>query len=104
LAVETMTYRLSRQADDDLRHIYVTGVEIFGVARAEAYAAGLKRVLGFLADFPRAARERRELDPPVRAYPYKSHLIIYAIEHGGVLINRIVHSRQDWMNETRRIP
>lgn len=95
-----MAYRLSRRADDDLLDIYVTGIGRFGVEQSETFAAGLKRAFAFLADFPRAARERLEIDPPVRAYPYKSHLIVYVIEDDDILTIRIAHGRQDWPNES----
>jgi len=51
----------------------------------------------FLADYPRAARVREEIGSAVRAYPYKSHLIIYEVGTGdGVVILRVRHSREDW--------
>jgi toxin ParE1/3/4 len=94
-----MTYRLSRRARDELSQIYKNGVAEFGVAHADAYTAGLKNSLSFLAQFPRAARERVEIDPPVRAHPYKAHLIVYVIQGSDILIVRIRHSREDWQRD-----
>ena len=67
--------------------------------QADAYAAGFWDTVAFLADFPRAARLRQEVDPPVRAHPYRSHLIVYAIEEDGIAVLRIRHGREDWATD-----
>jgi len=72
---------------------------MFGVAQAERYSDGLEAAFQFLADYPRAARLRTEMPRPVRAHPYKSHLIIYRADQDGVLIIRIRHAREDWIDE-----
>ncbi|MEH3036398.1 MAG: type II toxin-antitoxin system RelE/ParE family toxin [Sphingomonas adhaesiva] len=76
--------------------MYRDGLERHGVDQAEAYAAGFWETVAFLADFPRAARLRQEVDPPVRAHPYRSHLIVSEIEEDGIAILRIPHAREDW--------
>lgn len=91
-----MGFKLSRKAEDDLIAIYRTGSEEFGVDQAESYFAGLEEAFGFLASYPRAARERFEIDPPVRAHPHKTHLIVYLIEDDDILILRVRHAREDW--------
>lgn len=91
-----MTYRLSRKAEDDIIQIFVDGAADFGLARAERYHAGLERSLSFLAEHPRAARERTEINPPVRVHPYGSHVIVYVLDAVGVLILRVRHGREDW--------
>ncbi len=49
---------------------------------------------------PQMARERHEISPPVRVHPFKAHLIVYTVlETGDVLIIRIRHSHEDWMDE-----
>ena len=92
-------YRLTRAAADDMVMIYLAGVDMFGPAQAESYSDGLEAAFSCLADYPRAARLRTEMVRPVRAYPYKSHLIIYRADHDGVLIIRIRHAREDWVAE-----
>lgn len=91
-----MNYRLSRSAEADVIRLYVSGAQDFGSAQAEAYFAGLEAALGFIAAYPRAARERAEIDPPVRIHRYRSHIIVYRIENAGVLILRVRHGREDW--------
>lgn len=96
-----MAYSLSRKADEDVVGIYVEGVREFGADQAEAYHSGLTEILGFLAAFPRAARERSETRPPVRVHPYRSHIVIYVIEGDDILILRVRHGREDWDSELR---
>lgn len=89
-------YRLSRRAEKDLIEIYVSGVQAFGLDQAETYQDGLEAAFDLIARYPEIARERRELDPPVRVHRYRSHLVIYLAGPGGVLIVRVRHGREDW--------
>ena len=93
-------WRLTPSAADDIAAIFMHGVEAFGIRQADAYHAGLEAAFEFLARYPRAARERTEHSPPVRAHPYRSHLIIYEIEaNEDVLILRVRHGREDWASD-----
>ncbi|MFT3967865.1 MAG: type II toxin-antitoxin system RelE/ParE family toxin, partial [Sphingobium sp.] len=87
-----MTYRLSREADEDIVRIYVEGARLFGCAQAESYHQELKSLFELLAANPRMARERSEIVPPVRIHPYKAHLIVYVVDASDdILIIRIRH-------------
>jgi toxin ParE1/3/4 len=90
-------YRLSFAASDDILHIFLEGLDRFGPPQADEYHEGLASAFGFLAEYPRAARLRDEIDPPVRVHRYKSHMIVYDIgEDDTVLILRVRHGREDW--------
>lgn len=91
-----MIFRTSPQADEDIADAYVAGAVRFGVAQAERYQDGLFATSQMLADNPLMARERRELTPPVRLYPFQAHMIAYVEDGAGVLIVRVLHGRQDW--------
>jgi toxin ParE1/3/4 len=55
-------------------------------------------VFEFLADFPRAARLRAEINPPVRAYRYQSHMILYDLDDDDiVIVLRVRHGHEDWI-------
>ena len=70
---------------------------MFGLSQADRYIDGLLGTLELIADFPEIARLRTGIDPPVRAWPYRSHVILYDLgEAGGVLIVRIRHGLEDW--------
>lgn len=91
-----MTYKTTRQADQDIIDAYVHGVQEFGTDQAERYHQGLIATFELLSANPRLARERTEFVPPVRIHPYGAHLIVYTLRDDGVLIVRVLHGRQDW--------
>ncbi|MEQ8747706.1 type II toxin-antitoxin system RelE/ParE family toxin [Pyruvatibacter sp.] len=92
-----MAYKLTQKAEDDIIAVYLEGYALFGEAQADTYHAALEQVFRFLSDNPRAARERTEINPPVRCHPHGAHIIIYLIEESGdVLILRVRHAREDW--------
>ncbi|MGY2736140.1 type II toxin-antitoxin system RelE/ParE family toxin [Sphingomonas sp. UYP23] len=95
-ATVAMPYRLSQPARRDLDEIYIRGAELFGIAQADEYSAGMAQTLTFLASYPRAARERTEIVPPMRAHRYKAHVVIYRLEEDGILILRVRHGHEDW--------
>ncbi len=95
-----MPYRLAKAAADDLRQVYIEGIRLFGTDKAAQYHARLGEAFETLAAHPRLARERPEISPPVRVHACGSHVIIYLAEAGGdVLILRVRHGREDWIND-----
>lgn len=91
-------YRLTRAASDDIGHIFLEGLARFGLVQADRYHDGMAATFDFLTDHPHAARLREEIRPPVRVYPYRSHLIIYDImDDGGLVILRVRHGWEDWL-------
>jgi toxin ParE1/3/4 len=95
---QSMHFRLTGQARDDLVEIYLFGMEKFGQRQAERYYALLRQGFDRIADFPLANRERYELTPPARIGLIGSHLAIYRIEDSSVLFLRVVHAGYDWQN------
>ncbi len=97
-----MKVRYTAAADADLRSIYIFGSEAFGTRQAEAYVAGLRRAVQMISDFPFAARLRETIQPPVRARPFQSHVIIYTVDEAGVLILRFRHGLEDWQEDAAK--
>jgi len=93
-----LTYRLTEAARRDLVQVYLSGLEKFGLRQAESYSALLEHAFQTIANNPRIARERTEITPPVRVQPCGSHMIIYEIVEPVVLILRVRHHREDWLN------
>jgi toxin ParE1/3/4 len=91
-------FRLSGAARGDLKAIYRQGEEQFGHKRADAYSSGLITAFNLIADYPHVGRLRTETRPPVRVQPYRSHVIVYATDKAGVLILRIRHAHEDWID------
>ncbi|MBE0510272.1 MAG: type II toxin-antitoxin system RelE/ParE family toxin [Gammaproteobacteria bacterium] len=95
-----MAYRLSRKAEEDILEIFASGAERFGVRQAELYHIELEHRFRFLAENPLAARVHDELHPPIRIYPFASHLIVYnVLDDGEVYIIRVRHGHEAWWQE-----
>ena len=96
-----MGFRLTVQAEDDIVGIAEAGLRLFGETQALNYHLQLFDVFELIAANPQMARERNEFTPPVRVHPFKAHLIIYVLtQNDEVLIVRIRHSHEDWMEES----
>lgn len=89
-------YRLSPAAQSDLDGIWDYTAATWSAAQAESYVRGIGETLAMLVQHPEMARERKEIDPPVRLHPYRSHLIVYRIEPDHLAVIHIVHVRQHW--------
>lgn len=73
---------------------------MFGLAQAERYHQGLDAVFRFLSENPHAARLRTEIEPPVRAHPFKAHLVVYEVgDNRDIVILRVRHGREDWVSD-----
>ncbi|WP_186418904.1 type II toxin-antitoxin system RelE/ParE family toxin [Bosea sp. CS1GBMeth4] len=92
-----MRFRLSLAAKEDIIGIAEQGIRLFGQAQARRYHDELFAIFDMIAAYPRIARERKELSPPMRIYPFKAHLVVYRVEQdGSVLIARVRHAHEDW--------
>ena len=91
-----MALKLTEQAERDLDDIYVRGALDFGTRQAERYSDSLDACLELLATQPRMAPERTEFARPVRIHPHGTHVVVYEIDGGDVLILRVLHQRSDW--------
>lgn len=92
-----MGFHLSLAAKEDVIGITERGIRLFGPIQARQYHDELFAIFDMIAGYPRIARERMELSPPMRIYPFKAHLVVYRVEDGGnVLIVRIRHAHEDW--------
>ncbi|WP_019594807.1 type II toxin-antitoxin system RelE/ParE family toxin [Thioalkalivibrio sp. ALM2T] len=96
-----MRYALTRKAEDDVIAIFRSSVEQFGLQQAERYHGLLAATFEFLAENPRAVRQREEIFPPVRVHPVGSHIVLYRIDGDEILIIRIRHAHEDWEGEAQ---
>jgi toxin ParE1/3/4 len=70
--------------------------ERWSVGQADAYTRGMIAVFDLLAAEPGIARERRDLDPPARMHPYKSHLVFFRASDDSLEVVRVLHARSNW--------
>lgn len=94
-----MKVRLSTEADADIRLIIVQGLERFGLVQVAGYLDGLEAIFDPIAKHPQLGKARSEFRLPYRTYPYNAHIIFYRIDDDGVLITRIRHGWEDWLDE-----
>jgi len=90
-------YRLAPRAVADLDDIWRFSAETWSIEQADRHSDELMRVFEMIAPMPTLARERCELDPPVRIQVHTRHLIVYTVAEDHVAILRILGSRQDWV-------
>jgi toxin ParE1/3/4 len=88
-------YRLSAAAERDLRGILLASLRTFGPAQAERYYGELLAAFKFITEFPESARERADLRTRARFHHLASHVIVYRITGGEVVVVRVLHGRQD---------
>jgi toxin ParE1/3/4 len=94
-AVVVPDFRLSERAAAELLTIYADSESRFGSYQAEAYLAGLERIFGLLADFPRIGQDAAELRPGYRRFRFQAHIVFYSEDADGVFIRAIVHGARD---------
>lgn len=92
-----MQLKYSEEAERDIDKMYGYGAEIFGMAQADAYMVGLNRLFDTLRDNPLIGRERDEVRPPIRLFPYEAHHVFYDVLDDRVVIRRLLHRSVDWM-------
>jgi toxin ParE1/3/4 len=92
-----MSFKLSVEAEEDIIAIAEQGVRMFGVDQAKRHHDELFALFDLIAAHPHIARERNEIEPPVRIYPFKAHLVVYRVEDDKkVFVMRIRHGHEDW--------
>lgn len=88
-------FRLSKAAQNDVRGIARYTQKEWGKAQRRRYLDGLNDKFEILSRSPTITAERPDFDPPVRIHSYEKHLIVYVIDHGGILIVRVLHQSMD---------
>ncbi|MBL38579.1 MAG: plasmid stabilization protein ParE [Xanthomonadales bacterium] len=91
-------HTLSAIAEEDLIQIYVEGATSFGLEQARRYHQKLFQVFQFLAENPKAAPIRPQLKTEIRVHPVESHIILYKVRKQDILVLRIRHAHEDWLN------
>lgn len=94
-----MKLRYSSKAYRDLVGIRQFGILNWGRVQTDAYELKLKKAIKHIGSCPEGVRVRYELEKPVRIFPVGSHLIIYEIQDGLVVIVRVLHGRQNILDE-----
>lgn len=91
-------FTLSAHAEEDLIQIYVDGAISFGLEQARSYHLKLLQAFQFLAENPLAAPIRAALRTEIRVHPVDAHIVLYRARRQDILILRIRHAHEDWLN------
>jgi toxin ParE1/3/4 len=84
------SYRLNREALEDLDRLYEHGVLTFGLRQADAYFDGIVNRFQKIADQPELYPAIDHIRQGYRRSAYKSHSIYYRIDPGEIVIVRIL--------------
>jgi toxin ParE1/3/4 len=84
-------YRITIRARDQIAQIYDHTESQFGAYQADAYAAGLIRTFGLLADFPAIGQEADDLREGLRRFRFQAHFVYYTVSSGTVEVRGVLH-------------
>lgn len=87
---------LRPRAEADLAEIWDYTAARWSVTQAETYLTGLQAALALLCAHPEIARLHHDFSPPVRLFPYRAHLVIFAADETALEVIRVVHMRSNW--------
>jgi toxin ParE1/3/4 len=93
-----MQLDISANAALDLRELHAYGVGKYGAARADAYLGEIFGKFDHFVRWPAAARERFDVQPPVRLSRQRAHNILYTVTEDSVLILRVLHHSVNWID------
>ena len=84
------SYRLNREALEDLDRLYEHGVLTFGLRQADAYFDGIVNRFQKIADQPELYPAIDHIRQGYRRSVYRSHSIYYRIDPDEIVIVRIL--------------
>lgn len=90
-----MRIRYSTEAHNDLVDIIAYGNDNFGPAQSSKYVAQIRNAIELIGLNPEMARLRTELERPVRIQTVGTHMVVFDIEEGIVVIVRILSAGQN---------
>lgn len=94
--------KLHPAARTDLERIWQYSAETWSIERADTYLTDIDAAFDMIRSHPLAHPERPEFDPPIRVKTIRSHVILYRVEEQDVIVLRIRHGREDWINDGSR--
>lgn len=88
------TLRRHPEAEHDLIDIYLH-ISLDNPSAAEKFVRAINAKCEVLARSPMIGRDRPELRPGLRSFPYGAYLILYRAVDDGVEIVRVVHAARN---------
>ena len=87
-------FRFTESAEKDVDVILSYTMATWGDAQTDAYIAGLFHVLKLISENPALGRVRSELAEGLRSFPYREHLVFYAVHDDAILVIRVLGAKQ----------
>jgi toxin ParE1/3/4 len=87
---------ISMRARQDIEDVWLHSARTWSVGQAERYVRALAATFDLICHTPELGPAHRQFVPPVRIHRHGSHLIVYRIEAGTILIDRVLHTKQNW--------
>jgi toxin ParE1/3/4 len=88
---------ISDEARRDLESIARFGTMQFGAVQALAYAARIERAMQTICATPKMAPIRKSGRGICHILTVESHLIAYEVREQEVLVLRVLHGHQNWI-------
>lgn len=89
------TYRLSKQAEEDLEAIWEYTVLHWSEKQADCYLQAIQAAIGLLAENPELGCSRETLRIGYRSYSHGKHIIFYKPDSYGVRVIRVLHQSME---------
>lgn len=90
-----MSYRLTPEAEQDLRGIWLYTRSTWGLKKANDYLTQLESCFTGLCENPELGRRRDEIRLGYRSVPQKQHVVFYRDNDQQIEIVRVLHGRMD---------
>lgn len=94
-----MAFHFAEQATQDLYAIYENGKREFGERTAELYYMLFLDAAELASRHPLASPIRDYLSMEVRVRYYGSHAMVYRFDDPDIVILRVLHQSQDWLDQ-----
>lgn len=88
-----VSFRLTRDAQQDLRAIRRYTVETWGQEQSRTYLEGIRDTSALLAEFPGQGLARLDVGEGVFSFPYGSHMLYYRLEKQQLVVFAVLHQR-----------
>lgn len=90
-----MKYRLTPEAEQDLRGIWAYTQGIWGRQKANDYLQQMQAAFGRLCEHVDLGKKRDEVRVGYRSFPQGQHVIFYRISGQQLEIVKVLHRRMD---------
>ncbi len=89
----------SALAKQDIEEIFEYTINIFGNRKADEYSTFLFAEIQMLQINPKIGHGRKDIPLGCLAWPFEQHIIIYEIWENCIFINRILHSKMNFLEQ-----